>query len=139
MCEANAELADVWAALVRPHDTADHFDRLAALGIVQLATERRPDFGQHRRAHREPARTHVDPVCFELLMEAIGVEFDQNLIERHTRRPRCLIVTRGCVHRMLSCATTGESSPSRLVPKLRQAVHFSATRFLDRRAAGPQS
>ena len=97
--EANTKLADVRPALVRPHHPADHLDRLAAVRVVQLAAKRGPNLGQYRCAHGKPTGTYIDAVCFELLVEALGVELDQNLVERHTLRPRCLIVTRGCVHR----------------------------------------
>ena len=38
MREANTELADVWTALMRPHDAADELNRLAGRGVIQLAT-----------------------------------------------------------------------------------------------------
>ncbi len=109
MREPDAELPDVRTALVRPDDAADHLDRLSASGVVQLATKHRTDLGQNRRPHREPTGPHIDSVGFELLMETFRVELDQNLVERHARLPRCLIITRGCVHRMLSCATVSRS------------------------------
>ena len=45
MGETDTELSDVWTALVRPHDSADHLDRLVAPRVVQLASQRRPDLG----------------------------------------------------------------------------------------------
>ena len=105
MREADTELPCVLAALVRPHHAADHLDRFAAGRIVELAPERRSNLRQDRSAHGEAASAHVDGVGFELLVEALGVQLDQHLIERHARWPRCLVVSRGSVHRMLSGAT----------------------------------